>query len=93
MSEELREYTLRETKPGHWEVLGAEEAPLYGGCLIGAVELLGFLEDPATPPWAREVATWDEEDLNEFLRRVAVRTPSRKIDRLRSVVALLAEGA
>ena len=93
MSREPREYTLRETKPGHWEVLVGEEAPLYGGCLIGAVELLGFLEDPATPAWAREVATWDEEDLNDFLRRAAVRPPTRKIDRLRSVVALLAEGA
>jgi hypothetical protein len=93
----MREYTLREHRPGHWEIglrpSEIEECTvLYEGPLLGATELLTYLEDPSTPSWALGVATWEENDLESFLRRLNVLTPSRKIDRLKRVVALLAEG-
>jgi hypothetical protein len=93
----MREYTLREHRPGHWEIglrpSEIEECTvLYEGSLLGATELLTYLEDPSTPSWALGVATWEDQELVAFLRRLTIPAPAGKIDRLKRVVALLAEG-
>ena len=97
----MREYTLRETSPDQWEIRTAEvvdvisstEDPvLYAGPLLGATELLAYLEDRSTPVWAQQVASWEDQEIDAFLRRLAVRPPARKIDRLKRVVTLISEG-
>jgi len=96
----MREYTLVETAPDQWLVRttevnhfdACEEGVLYTGPLLGAAELLTYLEDSSTPAWAQQVAGWEDHEIDAFLRRLAVRPPARKIDRLKRVVTLLSEG-
>ena len=93
----MREYTLRKQRQDHWEIglrpsEVEESAVLYEGPLLGATELLTYLEDPSTPTWAQDIATWEDHEIVAFLRRLSIRAPARKIDRLKRVVALLAEG-
>jgi len=96
----MREYTLSQSDTSEWQLRSAEveyaeaseEGLLYHGPLLGAAELLIYLEDPSTPAWAADVAAWEDHEIDTFLRRLAVRPPSRKIDRLKRVVTLISEG-
>ena len=93
----MRMYELIQTGRDEWELRywpsdAVDAESLYRGCMLGASEVLTYLEEPSTPPWAADVVSWEDHEIDAFLSRLAVRPPARRIDRIKRIVTLIFEG-